>query len=43
MNERIYPLTVSPHIFLGKKAAAVLFGDERVEVKTSTAPASMPQ
>jgi hypothetical protein len=34
MTEYIYPLDVTPHIFIGKKPAAVLFGNERVEVKT---------
>jgi hypothetical protein len=32
--ERILPLTVPPHTFVGKKPIAVLFGEERVEVKT---------
>ena len=32
--ERIYPLTSPTHLFVGTKPAAVLFGDERVEVKT---------
>jgi len=30
----IMPLSVEPYVFIGKKPAAVLFGDERVEVKT---------
>ncbi len=33
-GEYVYPLTVAPHIFIGKKPAAVLFGEERVEVKS---------
>ena len=36
MSEYVYPLSVPPHIFIGKKPAAVLFGEERVEVKTWT-------
>jgi hypothetical protein len=31
--ERTLPLTVAPNIFIKTKAVAVLFGDERVEVK----------
>jgi hypothetical protein len=34
MNEYVYPLSITPHIFIGKKPVAVLFGEERVEVKT---------
>jgi len=36
MNERelIFPITVDSHMFIGKKPIAVLFGKERVEVKT---------
>ena len=30
----IMPLSVEPYIFIGKKPAAVLFGNERIEVKT---------
>jgi len=33
-NERTVPLTIAPYHFVGKKPAAVLFGEERVEVKT---------
>ena len=32
--ERIYPLTSPTYLFVGTKPAAVLFGDERIEVKT---------
>ena len=32
--EVIYPLTIKPYVFVGKKPVAVLFGEERVEVKT---------
>jgi hypothetical protein len=32
--ERVYSLTVPTYIFVGRKPAAVLFGDERVEVKS---------
>ena len=32
--ERIYPLTSPTYLFVGTKPAAVLFGNERVEVKT---------
>ena len=32
--ERIYPLAVSSYLFVGKKPAAILFGDERVAVKS---------
>ena len=31
---RTWPLTTTPHLFIGTKPAAVLFGTERVEVKT---------
>ncbi len=34
MSESVYPLTIAPYFFVGRKPAAVLFGDERVEVKT---------
>jgi hypothetical protein len=34
MHERTYPLSAQPYIFVGRKPAAVLFGDERVEVKS---------
>jgi len=36
MSEYTYimPLSVEPYLFIGKKPAAVMFGDERVEVKT---------
>jgi hypothetical protein len=34
MKEYIYPLTATPYIFVGKKPSAVLFGDERVDVKS---------
>jgi hypothetical protein len=33
-NERIVPLTTPPYCFVGKKPVAVLFGKERVEVKS---------
>ena len=33
-NERICSLYTPPHYFVGTKPTAVLFGDERVEVKT---------
>ena len=32
--EVIYPLTIKPYVFVGKKPVAMLFGEERVEVKT---------
>ena len=32
--ECTYPLTIPLYLFVGKKPAAVLFGDERVDVKT---------
>ena len=32
--EVTYPLTIKPYVFVGKKPVAVLFGEERVEVKT---------
>ena len=32
--EMILPLSADPYIFIGKKPTAVLFGEERVEVKT---------
>lgn len=32
--ERIYRLTTAPYVFVGQKPAAVLFGEERIEVKT---------
>jgi hypothetical protein len=32
--EHILPLSIAPHIFIGKKPIAVLFGDERAEVKS---------
>ena len=32
--EYTYPLTAPPYLFVGKKPVAVLFGDERVEVKS---------
>ncbi len=32
--EYAYPLSAHPSVFVGKKPAAVLFGDERVEIKT---------
>ena len=33
-HEITYPLEAKPYVFVGKKPVAVLFGDERVEVKT---------
>jgi hypothetical protein len=33
-NEFIYPLTVEPDSFVGKKPTAVIFGDERIKVNT---------
>ena len=33
-NERPYPLTSPTYLFVGRKPAAVIFGDECVEVKT---------
>jgi hypothetical protein len=32
--ELIYPLSIHPSIFVGKKPSAILVGDERVDVKT---------
>ena len=32
--ERIWPLTTTPHYFIGTKPTAVLFSEERVEVKS---------
>jgi len=32
--ERVLPLTTIPYLFIGKKPAAVLFGEERVPVKS---------
>jgi hypothetical protein len=32
--ERVYPLYIHPHVFVSTKPSAVLFGEERVEVKT---------
>ena len=32
--ELIYPLTIEPYVFVRKKPVAVLFGDERIEVKS---------
>ena len=32
--EITYPITIPTYTFVGKKPVAVLFGDERVEVKT---------
>ena len=32
--ERAWPLTTTPHLFIGRKPAAVLFGTELIEVKT---------
>ena len=32
--EITFPLSADPYIFIGKKPAAVLFGEERVEVKS---------
>jgi len=34
--ELIYPITVDPYMFINRKPIAVLFGEERVEVKTWT-------
>ena len=34
--ELIFPITVDPNMFINRKPIAVLFGDERVEVKTWT-------
>ena len=34
IHERIYPLTLPTYLFVGQKPAAVLFDDERIEVKT---------
>jgi len=33
-DEIVYPLTVTPSLFKGRKPTAVFFGDERVSVKT---------
>jgi hypothetical protein len=33
-HERAYPLTIPPYVFVGTKPTAVLFGSERVEVKS---------
>ena len=33
-NERIYPLATPSYLFVGKKPVAILFGDERVAVKS---------
>ena len=32
--ELTYPFSIHPSVFVGRKPAAVLFGNERVEVKT---------
>jgi hypothetical protein len=32
--ELIYPLRINTSLFIGKKPSAILFGDERVDVKT---------
>ena len=32
-REYIFPFTAEPYIFIGKKPAAVFFGEERVDVK----------
>ena len=32
--ELIFPITVDPNMFIGRKPIAVLFGEERVETKT---------
>jgi len=32
--ERTMPLTTNPHLFIGRKPTAVLFGDERMDVKS---------
>ena len=32
--EYTYPLNIEPYVFVGKKPAAVLFGEERVDVKS---------
>jgi len=33
-HEITYPLAVKPYVFVGKKPVAMLFGEERVDVKT---------
>jgi hypothetical protein len=33
-NEYSVPLVIDPHFFIGKKPVAVMFGDERIEVKS---------
>ena len=33
-HERIYPLATPSYLFVGKKPVAILFGDERVTVKS---------
>ena len=35
-HEITYPLTIKPYVFVGTKPVAVLFGEERVEVKKWT-------
>jgi hypothetical protein len=32
--ETVYPITVNPAIFKGEKPTAVIFGDERIDVRT---------
>jgi len=32
--ERVLPLVVNPYLFIGKKPAAVLFGEERINAKS---------
>ena len=32
--ERVFPLTTTPYFFIGLKAVAVIFGNERVDVKS---------
>ena len=32
--EYTYPLTIEPYVFVGKKPTAVMFGEERVDVKS---------
>jgi len=34
--ELIFPITVDPYLFINRKPVALLFGEERVEVKTWT-------
>ena len=34
IKEYVYPLNINTNIFIGKKPTAVLFGEERVDVKT---------